>query len=209
MQNSKSLLLTALGVTLPVVGATFFSGVAVNDLYSRSLLVRQISNLRTGLYSNQTENNALFKEDRKDATGAITPSQDIVTKLRDDGLPISAIAEMINVERKTIYSWISGAPIKNSNQERLESIYQILSERKEASYKNLYRYWNRNIDGVTLASLLKQEYLNKQKISEVLSILWPLAKRTESQLAMRPRKGSAGRNPIFDEMSEAFISDGT
>jgi hypothetical protein len=46
--------------------------------------------------------------------------QDMVVSLRDNGLPISAIAEIAKVERKTVYSWLDGTDVRETNAARVE-----------------------------------------------------------------------------------------
>src|SRR5271165_6427104 len=50
-------------------------------------------------------------------------AQEIVLWFRNEGLPLAAIADIARVERKSVYAWIDGGPIRQPNQERLENLY--------------------------------------------------------------------------------------
>jgi hypothetical protein len=69
--------------------------------------------------------------------------QDMVMSLRDNGLPISAIAEIAKVERK-IYSWLDGTDVRETNAARVETLFRLL-DAAVIDYRSLHRVWNRNL----------------------------------------------------------------
>jgi hypothetical protein len=109
--------------------------------------------------------------------------QDMICRLREDGLPLSVIADIVKVERKSVYSWLGGAAIKLENQERLETLYNLLFIGKQASLLYLYRYWNKKIlAGLSLRDLLMEKVLDVVVIRQALHDLWPMAKKYEFDL---------------------------
>jgi lambda repressor-like predicted transcriptional regulator len=132
---------------------------------------------------------------------------EIVTWLRDEGLPIAAIAEIARVERKSVYAWINGGPIRPQNQDRLEKIYNLLSESKQTELIHLYRFWNRQLtSGVSLATLLKEELLNQHAIKNALSELWPMAVRVK-KMTPTDRQNQGKKNPFLEEIGEVINPD--
>ncbi|HEX4374898.1 MAG TPA: hypothetical protein VHZ50_16455 [Puia sp.] len=110
-------------------------------------------------------------------------TQQIIASLRDEGIPLSIIAQIAKVERKTFYSWLNGKSIRIDNQERLEKLYELLFRDKQSSLLYLYRYWNRKTaTGLSLCNLFTEDNLNSTVINKALLELWPLAKKYELEL---------------------------
>ena len=66
---------------------------------------------------------------------AVRSNQEMVAALRDQGLPITAIAEMMGVERKTIYAWLDGSAVRDENAARLSTLYQLLSRETDGDFR--------------------------------------------------------------------------
>ena len=69
--------------------------------------------------------------------------------LRNGDLPISAIAEAMRVERKTIYSWLSGGDMRNANTQRAAQLHALLTGVAGVDIRTLYRFehargWHEN-----------------------------------------------------------------
>lgn len=111
------------------------------------------------------------------------PVTKIILSLRSEGIPLAAIANMARVERKSVYSWLNDGAIRLENQNRMEQIYDLLFNNKQANLLYLYRFWNMKIwNGISLNNLLSEKNLNTTAIKQALSKLWPLAKKYEQNL---------------------------
>lgn len=134
-------------------------------------------------------------------------SQEIVTWLREDGIPIAVIAEIAGVERKSVYAWLSGGAVKVHNQERLEKVYSLLNENNLTSLRHLYRFWSRNIIGEqSLASMLQAKVLDGISIRNALSQLWLLAKKEEIREGLGSSTSSIKSNSFLRESREVTTS---
>ena len=134
-------------------------------------------------------------------------SQEIVAWLREEGIPIAVIAEVVGVERKSVYAWLSGGAVKAHNQERLEIIYSLLNENKLTSLRHLYRFWSRNIIGEqSLAFMLQAKVLDEISIRSALSQLWPLAKKEEMREGLCTTSSSIKSNSFLRESREVTTS---
>lgn len=58
-------------------------------------------------------------------------TQELVAALKERGMPIAAIADVLDVERKTVYSWLDDAVEANgSNYSRLNQVHMVLAENR-------------------------------------------------------------------------------
>jgi hypothetical protein len=134
-------------------------------------------------------------------------SQEIVAWLREEGIPIAAIAEAARVERKSVYAWLSGSAVKTHNQERLEKIYSLLNENKLTHLRHLYRFWSRDIIGKqSIASMMQANVLDEMSIRNALSQLWPLAKKEEMRESLIFTTSSTNSNSFLRESREVTTS---
>ena len=134
-------------------------------------------------------------------------SQEIVTWLREEGIPIAVIAEIAGVERKSVYAWLSGGVVKVHNQERLEKVYSLLNENKLTSLRHLYRFWSRNIIGEqSLSSMMQAKVLDEMSIRNALSQLWLLAKKEEIREGLGTSTSSIKSNSFLRESREVTTS---
>lgn len=179
--------------------AAISSSAPINDSYRESLLYRQLNRDCKRECSNQ--NSAQLKSEKNAEVSTEISAHEILVGLKSDGFPIATIASMAGVERKTIYAWLDGAILKQENEARIYELHSLLNHGKVASYRNLYRYINREIEGITLASALSEDTLDHSQITKLLDRLWPLAKKTERSLAFNDSPSSEG-NPIIDESLE-------
>jgi Putative ATPase subunit of terminase (gpP-like) len=133
-------------------------------------------------------------------------NQEMVAVLKDNGFPISAIAEMMGVERKTIYSWLDGAAVRDDNANRLASIYQVLKAEADGDFRQVYRVWNQaGPDGRTLRSLLSSDELDLPLVTAKLTSLRTAMSHYAQNDARRvgPVKTGRGGNPASDELPVA------
>ena len=136
-------------------------------------------------------------------------AQEIKDWFREEGVPIVAIADIAGVEKKSVYAWINGGPIRPQNQQRLEQLYNLLLDVKQVELINLYRIWNRQLkSGRSLGALLCEEQLNTQAIKLTLYELLPIALRSKKMTSSKDRKSKTEHsNPFLDEIREAKITD--
>lgn len=131
--------------------------------------------------------------------------QEMVKRLRDNGLPIIAIAEIAHVERKTVYSWLDGAEVRPANVDRVEVLFKLLSGATN-DFKSLYRVWNRQLShGSTIREFLLVGHLSEPAIEEALRELAPAIKRHADRERLRRTESGATSNPVIDEMPVAEI----
>jgi hypothetical protein len=74
-------------------------------------------------------------------------AQDMISGLRASGLPISAIAEAMGVERKSIYSWLNGGDMRSANTQRATELHALFKGVAGVDVRGLYRFWNTPVDG--------------------------------------------------------------
>ena len=121
----------------------------------------------------------------------LTPSQ-IILFFKNDGLPMSIIADIMKVQRSTVYAWLKNGKMQSHNQLRLEKLHNYLIEEKQASLLHLYVFWNRQLSfGTTLSYLLSESDLQSYQIKKALLELWPIAQQYQ-QLAYNRE---IGKNP--------------
>lgn len=143
------------------------------------------------------------------ATARPAPSlttKEMVVKLKEDGLPVAAIAEITGVERKTVYAWLSGGAVRSNNYNRIESIYKLLQEGKTSDLRSLYRFWNRKSeDGKSLSMALQEEPLNRNEVRERLVELWPLAEKQHLAVRVSSTSSTLKKNPFLRESREVGL----
>jgi hypothetical protein len=130
--------------------------------------------------------------------------QDMIRSLRDNGLPISAIAEIARVERKTVYSWLDGTDVRETNAARVEILFRLLDV-AAIDYRSLHRVWNRKLShGTSIKEFLCVELPSEKAISDALNELAPAIKRHLEREDAR-RYAPSASNPVIDEMPVAVV----
>lgn len=134
-------------------------------------------------------------------------AKEMVVQLKDDGLPVAAIAEITAVERKTVYAWLSGGAVRPGNHNRIESVFRLLQEDRQADLRSLYRFWNREFeDGSSLSTAFQADALDKDAIRAKLAELWPLAKKQQLATRNLPVAAELKNNPFLRGSREAGFS---
>ena len=135
-------------------------------------------------------------------TTSLVTAQEMIASLRNAGLPVSAIADTMRVERKSIYSWLNGGEMRSGKTHRAAKLYRLLTGVAGVDARSLYRFWNTPVDrGRTLRDMLVAESVDETVVASTLNKLRPAAIRareTEQKMS-RPGKG----NPAIDEIPEA------
>jgi hypothetical protein len=103
---------------------------------------------------------------------------EMVGALRASGMPISAIAEAVRVERKTVYAWLNGVEARGDRLARIETLYRLLLQEEQGSLKWFYQYWDRTLsDGFTLRQALSAEQIEPARVQAALEALRPAVSR--------------------------------
>lgn len=111
-------------------------------------------------------------------------TRDLVIDLRTLGMPISGIAEVVGVQRKTIYSWINDEEVVADprNHDRLQAVSELLGKEPPGSLQFLTRHWERQLpDGGTLKGILAADLLDLERAREALAWLRPAVLRSIKQ----------------------------
>jgi hypothetical protein len=111
--------------------------------------------------------------------------------LKEAGLPVSAIAEMTGVERKTVYAWLDGTEARTAKLNRLEILHGLLGHEEVGALKWFHRYWERPLEGRgTLQQLLTSERIDPDRIRVALEKLRPAVVRAMASERRRAVEGA-------------------
>jgi hypothetical protein len=136
-----------------------------------------------------------------EAKPLMTP-QEMIAELRANGLPISAIAEAMRVERKSIYSWLNGGDMRSANTQRTTQVHALLNGVAGVVSRGLYRFWNTPVDSKpTLRELMTAETIDEVATISALNKLRPAALRAMENERKMAQQGTS--NPTLDEIPEA------
>jgi hypothetical protein len=136
------------------------------------------------------------------APSRIVTVQEMVSDLRDNGLPVAAIAEIARVERKTVYSWLDGsATPRQEHEDRVAAIHDVLRGPFNGNYKVLHRVWkSKGSDGLALRDLLTSEDIDLDKIRGKLAEMAVTISRYARLEASKPSGPKVSRNnPVINE----------
>lgn len=136
---------------------------------------------------------------------AVSPvtAQEMIASLRKGGLPISAMAEAMRVERKSIYSWLNGGDMRSANTQRAAQLHRLFTGAVVGvDARTLYRFWNTPVDGQkTLRELMVADSINETAAAAALNKLQPAALRAMETERKMARQGTG--NPAIDDLPEA------
>jgi hypothetical protein len=111
-------------------------------------------------------------------------------------LPVSGIAEMMAVERKTVYSWLDGTEARNAKLSRLETLYNLLCQESPGALKWFHRHWDRSLEGgYTLHALLTAEVIDVGRVRRALDVLRPAVIRAMERERKRTAEGNVDSGP--------------
>lgn len=138
----------------------------------------------------------------------VTPTlslKDMVADLADNGFPVSLIAELANVERKSVYNWINGTVTpQQETEQRVAAVYPLLKTAFSQNYANMRRVWRtKSRTGESLQSICAQEKIDVVTLAKHLASVEASIKRNALQDARRkPEEESGatafGDNPVAD-----------
>lgn len=114
-------------------------------------------------------------------------SQELISTLKAKGMPVAALSEALNVERKTIYSWLDeGRDAKPENHERLRIMHSLLSSEQDGTLRFFHRFWDRKIPGVgSLKAVLTSPDIDLIAARKALEVLRPAVFRAMDAHAER------------------------
>ena len=89
--------------------------------------------------------------------------------------PITALSDVLDVERKTIYDWLKkGAEAGHANAERLRQLVGAFDGEEEGSLRVFHRFWKRTLpDGSSLHEVLMAPVLEPDRIRQAMDALRP------------------------------------
>jgi hypothetical protein len=129
-------------------------------------------------------------------------AQEMIADLRKGGIPVSAIADAMGVERKTIYAWLSGGPVRPANIQRAAQVHALLTRVSGVDVRGVYRFWNTNLVGNrTLRDLMTADKIDDLAVRSALDNLRPAALRALASERRMSRQGPT--NAVLDEIPEA------
>jgi hypothetical protein len=129
-------------------------------------------------------------------------AQEMIADLRQGGIPVSAIAEAMGVERKTIYAWLTGGTVRPANIQRAAQVHALLTGVSGVDLRGLYRFWNANLIGnKTLRDLMIADNIDGSAVRSALDNLRPTALRAMASERKMSRQGPT--NAVLDEIPEA------
>ncbi len=132
-------------------------------------------------------------------------AQEMIANLRNGGMPVSAIAEAMCVERKTIYAWLSGGEVRKPNLQRIDQVHALLTGVSGVDARGLYRFWNTKLDGdKTLRDLMTADNINDLAVRSALDNLHLAAVRAMTSERKMSRQGPT--NAVLDEIPEAGVN---
>lgn len=104
---------------------------------------------------------------------------DLIKPLKDGGMPISSISEMIRVERKTVYSWLDGTEASPENFGRLLEVAKLFKDEKLGALKFYGRFWKRPVtESESLQDVLCAEHLDILKVRSFIAHLRPAVEKS-------------------------------
>lgn len=129
-------------------------------------------------------------EGKRTATAEPKPASAIISEICATlSLQIKELAQIIGVERPTIYCWIKGtSEPKKENSRRLRDVYTVAVQWKKRSSKPVGSARNDAAsDGSSLVDLLSQAPFPHQRIADHLDSLLAIASDTASPKTLRER----------------------
>ena len=136
-------------------------------------------------------------------TRASQPSGEVATQhalavhlVRRLGLPAAALADILGVDRTSVYEWLDGPPMSGGAQgslERMRILLEACSGEVAGSMRYFHRFCDRDTPVGRLRDLLMAPELVARDISLALDSLRPAVLR--SQAADASREPGAGASP--------------
>jgi len=133
---------------------------------------------------------------------------EIVSVMRDSGLPVRAISEIARVDRNMVYAWLDGDAVSpERHQDRMLTLFALLREATDGHLRSIYRVWNaKGDDGITLRGLLTAESLDTVAIQTKLAgLACSIDRYTRMDLNPVPNPSVSDGNPALDALPVADL----
>jgi hypothetical protein len=135
--------------------------------------------------------------------------KEMVSELKAKGCPITTIAEIAGVERKTVYSWLDGSSTPQADREmRVASVYHMLSEAVSGEFGVLHRVWRSTTrDRTSLESIFSTAQVDLGAVRDQLAYLQSSImnlRAADERRKARPGKGMGRENGY---VAESAIAD--
>ena len=139
----------------------------------------------------------------QDASVGVITGQKKAMALKDAGLPVSALAEAMGVERKTVYAWLDGVEPRGTNASRLAAIHDALVGGAIVNLRDAYRYWSTPLGGgASIRDLLAAPTIDTASVRDAVS---SLLSRTDELSTRRARLSISGN---VNGLTEGFLEIG-
>lgn len=133
-------------------------------------------------------------------TGTASSFHAQVREMRERQFPVSRIADVMRVHRKTTYAWLDGAEPAPDAVARLAIIYPLLEEAFGSNLRTAHRFWNtRDRSFVTFGDLLSAEVIDVPAIRGYLATFASAISRYARQDAAYWPSSGSDRNPLIDD----------
>lgn len=127
-----------------------------------------------------------------------------IREMQQNGLPVSVIADVMRVERKSVYAWMKDTQPRRDAVDRLTAVYPILKDGFGTNLKTVHRMWKtKDRAGVTLEELLTAQTIDAAAVDRYLATFASAIKRYAAQDAALWSNGKG--NAILDEMPIAVV----
>jgi hypothetical protein len=130
---------------------------------------------------------------------------DMVADLSENGFPVSLIAELANVERKTVYNWMNKAVTPQQETEtRLAGMYPLLRKAFDGNYAIMRRVWRtKSRTGESLQGICGRKEVDVAVLEKHLRSIEASIKRNTLQDPRRPPEENHmitafGEHPVAD-----------
>ncbi|RUM16844.1 hypothetical protein EFD56_21235 [Rhizobium phaseoli] len=133
----------------------------------------------------------------------VTPTlslKDMVADLNENGFPVSLIAELANVERKTVYNWINETVTpQQETEDRVAAVYPLLRNAFDQDYAIMRRVWRtKSREGESLQSICAEGKIDVAALEKHLKSISASIKRNAAQDG-RGKPEEVGDAPAFGE----------
>jgi len=137
----------------------------------------------------------------------LLPAKDMVARLRGGGLPVAYLADILGVERKTVYAWLDGADPRDANASRIETLYRLLGDGR-LDLRSLHRVWNRRLEhGLTVRELLAAKDISVPAVQDALEMLSSALTWHSARDVRREAPKDGWDIPVVDELPTAGARD--
>jgi hypothetical protein len=126
--------------------------------------------------------------------------RDMVADLNQNGFPVSLIAELVNVEHKTVYNWINEtATFHRETEDRVASVYPVLKKAFDRNFAIMRRVWRtKSREGDSLESICTSKTIDVAKLEKHLASTAASIARNAVHDG-RGKHEDAGEVPAFGE----------